>query len=64
MPKLNILHKLERIRERMSPLEQGVELEARDINSLLTLEQQKSLKDAWSEQQLLRKVIKPIQLAV
>ena len=64
MPKLNTLHKLERIREKISQLEQGVELEARDINSLLTLEQQKSLKDAWSEQQRLRKVIKPIQLSV
>ena len=64
MPKLNTLHTLERIRERISQLEQGVELEARDINSLLTIEQQQSLKGASSEQQRLRKVIKPIQLAV
>ncbi len=63
MPKLNTLHRLERIAERISQLEQGVDLDARDINSLLTIEQQQSLKNAWSEQQQLRKVIKPTKFA-
>ena len=59
MPKLNILHLESRIQERIAQLERGDALEARDINALLTKEQQHKLKESWAEQQRLRKVKKP-----
>ena len=40
-------------------MERGDALEARDINALLTKEQQQELKDAWTKQQALRKIHKP-----
>lgn len=55
MPKLNITHLTERLTKRIEQLEQGVALEARDINALLTDAQQQALKSAWAQQQLLRK---------
>jgi len=55
MPKLNITHLTERLTKRIEQLEQGIALEARDINALLTDTQQKALKAAWAQQQLLRK---------
>jgi len=59
MPKLNITHLVGRIQERIAQLERGDALEARDINALLTLLQQKQLKTAWAKQQHLRKLHKP-----
>lgn len=55
MPKLNITHLTERLAKRIEQLEQGVALEARDINALLNDTQQQALKNAWTQQQLLRK---------
>ena len=59
MPKLNVTHLVGRIQERIEQLERGDTLEARDINALLTKEQQQELKDAWTVQQALRKIHKP-----
>ena len=59
MPKLNVTHLVGRIQERIDQLERGDALEARDINALLTKEQQQELKDAWTKQQALRKIHKP-----
>lgn len=59
MPKINITHIVGRIQERIEQLERGDALEARDINALLTKEQQQNLKDAWTKQQILRKIHKP-----
>ena len=59
MPKINVTHKLERIQKRIAQLENDEALEARDINALLTPEQQQELKDAWVIQQQLRKNHKP-----
>ena len=59
MPKLNVTHLVGRIQERIEQLERGDALEARDINALLTKEQQQELKDAWTKQQALRKIHKP-----
>ena len=59
MPKLNVTHLVGRIQERIEQLERGDALEARDINALLTKEQQQKLKDAWTKQQALRKIHKP-----
>lgn len=58
MPKLNVTHLVGRIQERIEQLERGDALEARDINALLTKEQQQELKDAWTKQQALRKIHK------
>ena len=55
MPKLDITHLTERLTKRIEQLEQGIALEARDINALLTDAQQQALKAAWAQQQLLRK---------
>lgn len=55
MPKLNITHIVGRIQERIEQLERGDAVEARDINALLTKEQQQALQDAWAKQQALRK---------
>jgi hypothetical protein len=59
MPKLNVTHLAGRIQDRIEQLERGDALEARDINALLTKEQQQKLKDAWTVQQALRKIHKP-----
>jgi len=55
MPKLNITHLTERLTKRIEQLEQGLALEARDINALLNETQQQALKEAWEKQKLLRK---------
>ena len=55
MPKLDITHLTERLTKRIEQLEQGIAIEARDINALLTDTQQQALKAAWVKQQLLRK---------
>jgi hypothetical protein len=59
MPKINAIHKVERMRKRIEQLERGDALEARDINVLLTPKQQKQLKTAWVKQQALRKIHNP-----
>jgi hypothetical protein len=59
MPKLSSLQILERIEERLRDLEAGKELEAREINVLLTTEQQQQLKAKWQAQQNLRKIKRP-----
>ena len=56
MPKLNGLHILERLNQRLAQLEAGEEIAAKEIRSLLTAEQQQELEDAWTAQQQLRKV--------
>lgn len=55
MPKLNGIQTLERLMGRLAQLEAGEEIAAKEIRSLLTLEQQQELEDAWKEQQELRK---------
>ena len=60
MPKLTSLQILERIEERLRDLEAGKELEAREINVLLTTQQRQQLKTDWQAQQKLRKLKRPI----
>jgi hypothetical protein len=60
MPKLSSLQILERIEERLRDLEAGKELEAREINVLLTTQQRQQLKADWRAQQKLRKLKRPI----
>lgn len=55
MPKLNDTHLPERIQRRITELEAGVEVDAKDIRRLLTPAQQELLEAAWAEQQTLRK---------
>ena len=54
MPKLNPIDTIDRIYSRIEQLERGDALDAREINSLLTAEQQQAMKNAWAEQQELR----------
>jgi hypothetical protein len=58
MPKLNLDQLIDRLVKRIAELENGKLLEARDINVLLTAEQEKILKDSWLKQQHLRKIYK------
>ena len=55
MPKINNAHRLERLRERIKQIENDVEVDIRDINNLLTKEQQQLLKDLWTDEQANRK---------
>ena len=55
MPKLNITHLPKRLSRRIEQLENGEALEARDINALLTPEQQQELKAALAAQHELKK---------
>lgn len=59
MPKLSITQLVARIEKRLLDLENGVAFEVRDINSLLNEQQRAQLKEAWRDQQLLRKLHKP-----
>lgn len=59
MPKLNATHLPERLKEAIEQLESGIEVEAKKNKTLLNVEQQKALEDAWAEQQALRKIHKP-----
>jgi len=59
LPKLTSLQVLERIEERLRDLEAGKELEAREINVLLTTQQRQQLKAEWQVQQKLRKLKRP-----
>lgn len=60
MPKLTSLQILERLEERLRDLEAGKELEAREIDVLLTTQQRQQLKADWQAQQKLRKLKRPI----
>ena len=60
MPKLSSLQLLDRIEERLRDLEAGKELEAREINVLLTTQQRQQLRAEWQAQQKLRKLKRPI----
>ena len=55
MPKIDGTHILQRLTERLAQLEDGEEIAAKEIRSLLTPEQQQELEEAWKEQQELRK---------
>ena len=59
MPKLSSLQKYEKYEERLRDLEACKEIEAREINVLLTTQQQQQLKDEWKAQQELRKLKRP-----
>jgi hypothetical protein len=59
VPKLSSLQILERIEERLRDLEAGKELEAREINVLLTTQQRQQLKADWQAQQKLRTLKRP-----
>ena len=63
MPQLNNLQRQDRIRRRIDELEQGQEVAARDIDNLLTTEEQEQLAAAWEQQRQLRKLKKPVELA-
>jgi hypothetical protein len=56
MPKLDVTHIAQRLRNRLADLEAGIEVAARDIRALLTPEQIAAMDAAWAEQQTLRKV--------
>jgi len=59
MPKLSSLQIFDKIEERLRDLEAGKELEAREINLLLTTQQRQQLKAEWQAQQKLRKLKRP-----
>jgi hypothetical protein len=63
VPQLNNLQRQDRIRRRIDELEQGVEVAARDIGNLLTIEEQEQLAAAWAEQRQLRNLKRPVELA-
>ena len=54
MPKLNHFQITARLEARLAELENGVEIEARDIKVLLTDEQNELLDRLWDDQQLIR----------
>ncbi len=55
MPKVNDIQLAERIRKRIAELDAGEEVAAKDIQAVLTDEQQAAIDTAWAEQQQLRK---------
>jgi hypothetical protein len=59
LPKLSSLQLLDRIEERLRDLEAGKDIEAREINVLLTTQQKQKLKADWQAQQKLRKLKRP-----
>ena len=60
MPKLSSLQIYDKIEERLRDLEAGKDIEAREINVLLTTQQKQQLKADWQAQQKLRKLKRPI----
>lgn len=54
MPKINNIHKHDRLRERIEQLKRGDEVAIKDLNSLLTKDQQQQMKDAWANEKVLR----------
>ena len=59
MPKLSSLQIFDKIEERLRDLEEGKDIEAREINVLLTTQQKQQLKAEWQAQQKLRKLKRP-----
>jgi hypothetical protein len=59
MPKLSSLQIFDKIEERLRDLEAGKDIEAREINVLLTTQQKQQLKADWQAQQKLRKLKRP-----
>ena len=59
MPKLSSLQIFDKIEERLRDLEAGKDIEAREINVLLTLQQRQQLKSDWKAQKKLRKLKRP-----
>ena len=59
MPKLNITHLPQRLKERLEKLERGEEVAIKDIKALLDDAQIERMEQAWSKQQALRKIHKP-----
>lgn len=62
MPQLTNLQRKDRLRRRIDELARGMEVAARDIDNLLTTEEQEELAAAWAEQRQLRKLKKPEEL--
>lgn len=63
MPKYNAETKRARIVELIGRLERGDAVQARDINLVLSKEQQREMKNAWKAQKELRKQEKPEEVA-
>lgn len=55
MPELDKGQILDRLRNRLEELRQGLDVAARDVRALLTREQIAAMDSAWAEQQVLRK---------
>jgi predicted component of type VI protein secretion system len=53
VPQLDNFQRQSRIRRRIDELEQGVEVAARDIENLLTTEEQEQLAAAWAAHSIL-----------
>ena len=53
MPQLDNLQRQDRIRRCIDELEKGVEVAARDIDNLLTTEEQEQLAAAWAARSIL-----------
>jgi len=58
MPKLENIHLIERLRERLADLKADKEVAPRELRALLNEEQIKAIDDAWAYQQQLRKTTK------
>jgi len=58
MPKLNITHLPQRLKERLEKLERGEEVAIKDIKALLDDGQIERMEQAWAEQENLRKIHK------
>lgn len=54
MPKINNLHKTERLQQRIQQLKDGEDIAIREINSLLSAQQQQMLDTKWREHLKLR----------
>lgn len=55
MPKINNVHRLDRLKERLAQIERDEEVDIRDINNLLDDKQEQRLKDLWTDEQAKRK---------
>jgi hypothetical protein len=55
MPKINNVHRLDRLKEILKKIKNNETVEIRDINNLLTDEQEQELKDMWIDEQANRK---------
>jgi hypothetical protein len=55
MPKINNVHRFDRLKEILKKIKNSENVEIRDINNLLTDEQEQELKDMWTDEQANRK---------